>query len=121
MQKLVKLEMVGKRQEEEEEPEGEVIAGPSGEAVEHSSGNTPFFLKIKLSFHLHCFTRIFSCMSGFVSLTDESEEKEEVKEVTKEEYVIGVAHSWMQVGGFLALAEEEVQWLLCEVFLFYLI
>ena len=35
--------MVGKKQEGEEEPEGEVIAGPSGEAVEHSSGSTPFF------------------------------------------------------------------------------
>ena len=44
MQKLVKLEMVGKRQEEEEEPEGEVIVGPSGEAVEQSLGNDLSFL-----------------------------------------------------------------------------
>ena len=35
--------MVGKKQEEEEELEGEVMVGPSGEAVEPlSSGNTPF-------------------------------------------------------------------------------
>ena len=43
-QKLPKLEeMVGKRQEEEEEPEGEVILGPSGEVVECSSGSAPSF------------------------------------------------------------------------------
>ena len=34
---------MGKRQEEEEEPEREVIAGPSGEVVECSSGNTFLF------------------------------------------------------------------------------
>ena len=55
-------------------------------------------------------------MSGFVSLTNESEEEEEAREVTKEEHEFGVAHSWMQVGGFLALAEEEMQGLLCEIF-----
>ena len=44
MQKLIKLEeMVGKKQEGEEKPEGKVIVGPSGEAVKPlSSGNTPF-------------------------------------------------------------------------------
>ena len=35
--------MVGMRQEEEEEPEGEVIVGPSGEVVKCSSGNTLSF------------------------------------------------------------------------------
>ena len=40
-QKLSRLEnVVGKRQEEGEEPEEEVIAGPSGEAVVFSLGNT---------------------------------------------------------------------------------
>ena len=40
-QKQAKLEeIIGKRQGEEEELEGEVIAGPSGEVVESSSGNT---------------------------------------------------------------------------------
>ena len=43
-QKMVKLEeMVGKGKAEQE-PEGEVIVGPSGEAVEQSSGNAPSFL-----------------------------------------------------------------------------
>ena len=32
-----------KRQKEEEEPEREVIVGPSGETVGYSSGNTLFF------------------------------------------------------------------------------
>ena len=52
--------MVGKKQEEEAEPEGEVIAGPSGEAVEPlSSGNTPFpFSKIKLSLQSHSFISV---------------------------------------------------------------
>ena len=57
-------------------------------------------------------------MSGFVLLTDESSEEEEVKEVTKEEHEIDVAHSWMEVGAFPALAEEEAQGLLQQVFLF---
>ena len=55
-------------------------------------------------------------MSGFVSLADKSSEEEEVKEVTKEEHEIDVAHSWMEVGGLLALAEEEAQRLLWQVF-----
>ena len=38
-------------------------------------------------------------MSGFVLLADMSSEEEEVKEVTKEEHEIDVAHSWMEVGG----------------------
>ena len=57
-------------------------------------------------------------MSWPASLTDESEEEEEVKEMIKEEHEVGVVHSWMQVGGFPVLAGEEVQGLLCEVFLF---
>ena len=57
-------------------------------------------------------------MSLFVSLTDKSSEEEEVNQVTKEEHVIDVADSWMEVGGFLALAAEEAQGLLWQVFLF---
>ena len=34
--------MVGKGRVEEE-PEGEITAGPSGEAIEQSSGNAPSF------------------------------------------------------------------------------
>ena len=56
-------------------------------------------------------------MSWLVSLTDESDEEEEVREVTKEEHEVGVVCS-MQVGGFPALAKEEAQGLLCEVFIF---
>ena len=49
--------MVGKKQEGEEEPEGEVIVGPSGEAVNPlSSGSTPFpFFKVRLSLQSHSF------------------------------------------------------------------
>ena len=36
------VEIVGRTPQEEEEVEGEVVAGPSGEVVEYSSGNTPF-------------------------------------------------------------------------------
>ena len=44
-QKLSRLEeVVGKRQEEGENPEGEVIVGPSGEAVLFSLSNTLSFL-----------------------------------------------------------------------------
>ena len=57
-------------------------------------------------------------MSGFVSLTDDSSEEDEVKKIMKEEHEIDVAHSWMEVGGFLALAEEEAHGLLWQVFLF---
>ena len=39
-------------------------------------------------------------MSWFASLTYESSKEEEVKEVTKEEHEMDVAHSWMAVGGF---------------------
>ena len=38
----------------------------------------------------------------------ESEKEEEVRGVTKEEHELGVVHSWMEVGGVPALAEEEV-------------
>ena len=57
-------------------------------------------------------------MSASVSLPDESDEEEEAREETKEEHELGVVHSWMQVEGFPALAEEEAQGLLHEVFLF---
>ena len=57
-------------------------------------------------------------MSGFVSLTDESLEEEEIKAGIKEEHEVGVAHSWKKAGGFPVLAEEETQGLLWQVFLF---
>ena len=80
---MVKLEeMVGKGKAGEE-PEGEVIVGPSGEAVELCSGNVPSFLSffsksnslfnytpLFLSEFLTFFdlTETFPCMSGLVSL-----------------------------------------------------
>ena len=62
-QKLIKLEeMVGQRKEEEE-PEREVIAGPSGEVVEPlSSGNTPFSSKSNYLFNL---TSLLVCKFSF--------------------------------------------------------
>ena len=48
-------------------------------------------------------------------LTDESDEEELVITETKEEQELGVICSWMDVGGFPVLPEEEVQWLLCKV------
>ena len=57
-------------------------------------------------------------MSWFVSLTDKLSVEEEVKEVTEEEHKMDVACSWMEVGGFLALAEEGAQGLLWQLFLF---
>ena len=44
LRKLAKWEeVVGESRGGEEEPEGEVVVGPSGEAVVYSSGNTPLF------------------------------------------------------------------------------
>ena len=54
-------------------------------------------------------------MSGFVSLTDESLEEEQGKVLMKEEHEVDVASSWMVVG-VPALAEEEAQGLLHQVF-----
>ena len=39
----------------------------------------------------------------------------------KEECELGVVKSWMEMGGILALAEEEAQGLLHEVYPFYLV
>ena len=40
--------------EEEKEPEGIVVAGPRGEAVVYSSGNTPLFFFLTNHF-MNCF------------------------------------------------------------------
>ena len=67
---MVELEKIVGQEKTEEELEGEVIAGPSGEVVEPlSSGNTPFFLwnqVIPLVIQFHC------CMGSllFFSKTD---------------------------------------------------
>ena len=60
-------------------------------------------------------------MSVFILPADESNEEEEAKEVMKEEHELGVVKSWMEIGGILALAEEEAKGLLHELYLFYLV
>ena len=46
-QKVVRLEEMVGPGKQEEEPEGEIIVGPSGEALEPlDSGNIPFFLEL---------------------------------------------------------------------------
>ena len=63
----------------------------------------------------------FSLIPWLVSLADESDEGEESRGETKEEQELGVVKSWMEVGGLPALAKEEAQGLLCEVYLFHLV
>ena len=122
-----------KRDEKEEEPEGKVVVGPSGETIVYSSGNIPLFLSFFfMSFHQLYFTTFYyiilfhdwmdwypeSCLpltSWFILLTDESDEEEEVVTGTKEEQELVVIHVWMEEGGCLALDEREAQGLLCEV------
>ena len=123
-----------KRDDDEEEPEGEVVAGPSGEATVYSSGNIPLSLSLfSTSFHQPYFTTFYyiillhdwmdwhpeSCLpltSWLILLTDESDEEKEVVTWTKEEQELGVVQSWMEVGGLPALPEEESLGLLCKVF-----
>ena len=61
VRKLAKLEEeVGESRVGEEEPEGEVVVGPSREAVVYSSGNTPLFFANK-SFHQLYYTPPLLC------------------------------------------------------------
>ena len=124
--KLAKLKkVVGESREGEEELEGEVVVGPSRDAVVYSSGNIPllFFLTnhfINYNILLHYWVNshlesYFSLISWPILFADESDEEGEVMAETKEEEDLGVVQSWMQVGGLPALPEEEVQGLLCEV------
>ena len=89
VRKLVKLEeLVGANRGEEEEPEGEVVAGPSEEAVIYSSGNTPLFfflinhfINYNILLHYWVKSHIESCfflISWPILLTDESNEGGEV-------------------------------------------
>ena len=129
---------MGKKQEEEEEPEGKLLQAPVDRWYSLLVQVIPLFLSPKsyylfnhtplfvceFSFtnltRLSCYLTVlldFVCMSGFVSLTDQSSEEEELKVVVKEEHEVDVALSWMEVG-VLALAEKEAQGLLHQVFLF---
>ena len=127
---------------EEADPEGEVVAGPSEEAIVHSSGNMPllpflinlfpsFFPKHLINLSLLHFTVAYHSIERWISIlnlaylsyfwsilyADESKGEGDVKVETKEEQELGTLQSWMEVGGLPALDEEEVQKLLQEVYL----
>ena len=83
---------------------------------------SPFFFK-KLIHHIKTSTyQIFQpdplCSFRIVSSTDESSKSEEAKATTKEEYEVHWDYSWVKAWGIPALAEEEAQQLLSQVFLF---
>ena len=110
----------------EEAPEGEVVVGPSGEPVSIVLVILPCFFSlvnhfITYTILLHYWVNshlesCFSLISWPILLTDESDEEAEVTADKKEEQELGVVQSWMEVGGFPALPEEEAWGLLCEVF-----
>ena len=96
---------------EEEEPEGEAMAGLSGEATIHSSGITPSLLSFLLllicaytyayfffSTHPSC---IFHSRVSPFFLADESIKEEIHRLKTKEEEDVDTLCSWVQVGGSL--------------------
>ena len=103
---------------EEEEPEGEVVVGPSGEAIVYSSGNmfpislTLIIIIILCTFSNHSLMRWIFIL---ISCADDSESEEEAQVVTKEEEELGILCSWMEMGGLPMLDEVEVQKLLQEV------
>ena len=87
---------------EEEEPEGEVVVGPSREAIVHSSGNMlPISLTVIIIiilcifFFNHSITRWIFIL---ISCADDSESEEEAKVGNKEEEELGILHSWMEMG-----------------------
>ena len=111
---------------EEEEPKGETVAGPSGEATIHDSGITPspFFFLLLL---IHMYTFIYICIYIYLyiylyvfffahptpeflpsfSWTDESTNEEPVRPKTKEEEEVETLCSWMQVGGGFLLDQMK--------------
>ena len=117
-------ELVGKV--EEDEPEGEAVVGPSGEAMTHSSGSTlPFFFFLNFALKYYLKPLLFFNLSFpfllFSFLIEDSAEEEIPKWQTKEERHIDTLQSWVQVGDFPAWPEEEAWGLLIEVKLFYLL
>ena len=95
---------------EEEEPEGEAVAGPSGGATMHSSGITPSLLSFSLlSIYAYTYTHIFfstsllyiSLLSFSLFLADKSTDEEIFRPKTKEEEDVDILCSWVQVGGSL--------------------
>ena len=95
---------------EEEEPEGETVAGPSGEATIHNFGITPSSFSLLLLIYVYTYIYIYILFFSFAhptpesvpffSWADESTDEELVRPRTKEEEDVETLHSWMQVGGF---------------------
>ena len=110
---------------EEEEPEGEAVAGLSGEATTHSSGSTPPFFILDFCTEIYLKLLFFFNLSfpslPFSFLTDDSAEEGAPRLLTKEERDIDTLWSWVQVGGFPAQPKEEAWGLLVEVSLLYLL
>ena len=90
---------------DKEEPEGEVVAGHSREAIVHSSDNMPLFLSFSLLLvYFFCIMshQPFYCEMGFhfnlaflsssqsILYADESKSEEEAKVETKEEEELGI-------------------------------
>ena len=95
---------------EEEEPEGETVVGPSGEATAHSSGNTPHipFISPVINSYMYIFFNIsLPLFNLFFFLADESADEEVPRHQTKKEEDIDMLHSWMQVGGLLPNLRER--------------
>ena len=114
-QKLQELEKVVGRSMREEEPDGKDVAEEKG------SGNHPHNKLASLpqlvltpisSSSLFSYLSEFSHILVLILLTDESDEEMVVKPKTKEEEEVRIVHSWMEVGGFPVLPEEEAWGLL---------
>ena len=103
---------------EEEEPEGETVVGPRGEATIHSSGITPsLFSFLLLLIYAYTYAYLFFLNTSLLHisllsfspffLADESTDEEIYRPKTKEEEDVDTLHSWVQVGGLPAQLEEE--------------
>ena len=101
-------EIVGKV--EEDEPEGEAVAGPSGEATIQSSGITPSLLSfLLLLIYMYTYAYIFFqhiLVAHFTPeflpclfLADESTDEETHRPKSKGEEDVDTLYSWVQVGG----------------------
>ena len=111
-QKLEELERVAGKGVREEEPEGEDLAEEkgSGNHLHNIITSLPQLVLIPISMS-PLFTYQVSS-PGLVFLTDDSNEEVAPRPETKEVWDLGIIHSWVQVGGFPALPEEEAWGLL---------
>ena len=126
-------EMVGKTKgEEEKEPEGIAVVGPSWEAIVYSSGNTPLFCFLTNHF-MNCFilhlTASYSSMIGWICILNHASpsylgpscSQMSLMNRVKQWQRLRRSRSWgwgkiEWRWGLPALPEEEAQGLLCEVF-----